>query len=232
MAWHRYSSGRYLRFWYERTSATIRSTEGLAASSRTSAAGKGTCGAVVRTIRPPSSPKHSSARREVTSAPYPQCRGFSSTVSTRPVLAVAERIACSVEGDKRTEVEDSNRDALFCEARCFERSRNHGSEGSEDHVAEVAPELGGSERLDVLAIGDLGLFGMRSLVLARRHRIRITNGCRAKSLHVGRTARCGGGWRGWIHWASPRMAMEVPEAFAARRSAMYCPSPGNVESAR
>src|SRR5690606_11120859 len=80
------------------TRATILSTLGICASSKLSAAASGTCGVVIRTIGPSRSQNSSSATIDAISAPHPQSRGFSSTVTRRPVCATSSRIVCVSSG--------------------------------------------------------------------------------------------------------------------------------------
>ncbi len=56
------------------------------------------CGVVIRTTGPSRSKNASSATIEATSAPHPQSRGFSSTVTKRPVFATDARIVVASSG--------------------------------------------------------------------------------------------------------------------------------------
>ena len=153
-----------------RTLSTMRAALGSARSSRWSAAGKGMCGVVMRTIGPSRSQKASSATIEAISAPQPQSRGFSSTVKSRPVFATEPKNGLRVERHKRAHVDDFRVDPMLAlqGLRRFERARDHQGERDDRAVAAGAKDLRRSKRVDDLAVGHLALRSRRATCARER----------------------------------------------------------------
>ena len=130
-----------------------RSTDGIARSSSSPAAGNGRCGVVIRTIGPSRFQNASSATIEATSAPHPQACGFSSTVNSRPVRH-RRQDGGHVERHEAAQVDHRGLDALGGEQLGRgHRPRHHQTERHDRAVAALAEHLRRAEAVDDLAVG-------------------------------------------------------------------------------
>ena len=135
------------------------------------------CGVVMRTIGPSRSQNSSSATIDAISAPQPHSRGFSSTVTSRPVFATSDRIVCVSSGtSERTSTTVHEMPCSFSRiSAASSDSWHHRGERDDRAVLAVAQHVRLAELVDVLAVGHLALHRIERLLLEEEHRVGIAH---------------------------------------------------------